>query len=329
MDEFQSQDELKPDTSDRPTGRTRKGVSPVRLPMSKRHIMTGIGILVLLLLILGIGSLLNGSKQTQSTDQNTHSEKPLALANTNTDNTALGSGAPNTALSAVPAQMPDAPRGDPHPAPVDQAADNTENNPSYTAMPSHDTQQTTATGSLPAAGLPVALATRNSAVQAKPTESVLRAQSKQPADPQTATSLAGINKAENHKHSNGNPQPKHGVLAHRAPSADTTKPVSSLPKKQTVASAPEVRRHAQNQSGGGYTLQLSAASQKQSLERWATQNKLTEFRIHQTQRNGRPWYILVSGNYPSSTSAKQAISHFPAAIRDKAPWVRALSQLEK
>lgn len=60
MDEFKPEDELKPDASDRRPSRPRKSSPAAKIPVSRQRIMMGVGILVLLLLVLGIGSALNG-----------------------------------------------------------------------------------------------------------------------------------------------------------------------------------------------------------------------------------------------------------------------------
>lgn len=66
MDEFkpdnqpQGQNDLRPDTSDRPTGRSRQSSSTAKpkIALSRQHIMIGVGVLVLLLLIIAISSAL-------------------------------------------------------------------------------------------------------------------------------------------------------------------------------------------------------------------------------------------------------------------------------
>jgi DamX protein len=58
MDEFKSEDELRPDSSDRRPPRQRKGPSVPKIAMSRQHLMIGIGILILLLVVIGVGSAL-------------------------------------------------------------------------------------------------------------------------------------------------------------------------------------------------------------------------------------------------------------------------------
>ena len=71
MDEFKPEDELKPDASDRRPSRPRKSSTAARIPVSRQRIMMGVGILVLLLLVLGIGSALNGPDEKKSASAGT------------------------------------------------------------------------------------------------------------------------------------------------------------------------------------------------------------------------------------------------------------------
>ncbi|WP_312313090.1 cell division protein DamX [Atlantibacter sp.] len=143
MDEFKPEDELKPDPSDRRTGRSRKPSefdnepqlniddvdldaddrrptrarrarnddadyeaedetledadverrprkrkkAPAKGPVSRQHIMMGVGILVLLLLIIGIGSALKAPSSNSASTQNAPAEKSINL-NGSSDTTA-------------------------------------------------------------------------------------------------------------------------------------------------------------------------------------------------------------------------------------------------
>ncbi|QCT18796.1 cell division protein DamX [Jejubacter calystegiae] len=144
MDEFKPEDELKPDPSDRRSGRQRNGASherdnepsinvddvdideddvrpgrrreetaddepqretvrpaadddderrprrrkatPARKPASRQHIMMGVGILVLLLVIIGIGSALKGPSSDDNRTADSGGEKNIDLSANGADN---------------------------------------------------------------------------------------------------------------------------------------------------------------------------------------------------------------------------------------------------
>ncbi|MDN5450738.1 MAG: SPOR domain-containing protein, partial [Enterobacterales bacterium] len=78
-----------------------------------------------------------------------------------------------------------------------------------------------------------------------------------------------------------------------------------------------------------YTLQLSSASRSDSLNAYAKKQNLAHYWVYETTRNGKPWYVLVSGSYSSSAEAKRAVSTLPADVQAKNPWVRPMSQVQK
>lgn len=115
-------------------------------------------------------------------------------------------------------------------------------------------------------------------------------------------------------------EPRKTVTASE-PAMHESKPVSVARKNasEAVAQIPS----------GEYTIQLSGATHRGSLNAWARQQNLTGYHVYETQRNGQPWYVLVRGSYATSAEAKQAISTLPEAVRAKSPWVKPLSQVRK
>ncbi len=81
--------------------------------------------------------------------------------------------------------------------------------------------------------------------------------------------------------------------------------------------------------GSHFTLQLSGASQSTSLNTFARQQGLKNYSVYQTERDGKPWFVLVSGNYASSADAKRAIASLPADVQAKKPWVKPVHQVQQ
>ncbi|MBJ3815016.1 cell division protein DamX [Shimwellia pseudoproteus] len=77
-----------------------------------------------------------------------------------------------------------------------------------------------------------------------------------------------------------------------------------------------------------YTLQLSSSSNYNNLNAWAKKEKLQNFVVYQTKRNGQPWYVLVSGVYASKDDAKHAVSSLPADVQAKNPWAKPIHQVQ-
>lgn len=74
-----------------------------------------------------------------------------------------------------------------------------------------------------------------------------------------------------------------------------------------------------------YTLQLMGGKDLEDINNFVKANKLdgtaTTFK---TSRNGTDWYILLYGNYPTSSKATAAIKELPVALKTLEPWVKPI-----
>lgn len=77
-----------------------------------------------------------------------------------------------------------------------------------------------------------------------------------------------------------------------------------------------------------YTLQLGSASSAEGLYAQARRHKLSNYLVYDTVRNGRQWYVLVYGEYPTMRAAKQALIALPRGIQKDKPWIRSLKQVQ-
>jgi len=49
---------------------------------------------------------------------------------------------------------------------------------------------------------------------------------------------------------------------------------------------------------------------------------------YQTKRNGKPWFVAVTGPYPDKNAARSAIGRLPKTLRDNNPWLRSLVSVQ-
>lgn len=80
-----------------------------------------------------------------------------------------------------------------------------------------------------------------------------------------------------------------------------------------------------------FTLQLIGVSMLEPLQRFIRQHDLQgEVFYIKTTRKGRPWYVLLSGVYPSREKAKAAIPHdVPQTLQKKGVWARSFESLQQ
>ncbi|EIC85821.1 SPOR domain-containing protein [Serratia sp. M24T3] len=375
MDDLTPEDDLKPDTSDRRPQRSRKPSSQApKLAVSRQYLMIGIGIIVLLLVILGIGSALkspsqngaaapsNGPKDinlsgnsgdatpaagTPVTTPNAQTPAATAPSDANAGNAATNSAAANnTAINNSAAN--DAANGASQPksiglppvssTPTDAQpqADNGQKERVDLPGDMNDalSQQQgqvnaaaqdgiNAAGAQSLTSLPTGPATLNGSLKGRSTVTIPPHQARRAPEKTTAVEHRSERRAE------------HATPAARA-AEPVRKPESRKPEAAHQAAAPA---HSAVESGSvaalksapgsHFTLQLSGASQSNSLNAFARQQGLKNYTVYQTERDGKPWFVLVSGNYASSADAKRAIASLPADVQAKKPWVKPVHQVQQ
>ncbi len=378
MDEFKSEDELRPDSSDRRPPRQRKGPSVPKVAMSKQHLMIGIGILVLLLLVIAIGSALKAPTQSDANQQNPNvAEKSIDLPGA--ANTATNNGTPvpdaanpdvNSPGSTTNGATPDAPAGTVNGSNGTATQPQILNAPPVAATPTQAPPVTAPgtqhridlpgnmadalsqqgdrvngmaqqmnndqpTSTLPTAPATVAPAGKEPAHKAaaasrpaaahkapKPVEKAPRVVSPAPArtvKAPAAQQVAPSTPAGSAQHTMVIPPSHPTAAAQRAPAPAAATQHAPVPAAGSIQSAP----------AGYYTVQISSASQATTLNAYAKKQQLSQYWVYETRRDGKPWYVLVSGVYPSSAQAKSAVAQLPADIQAKKPWAREIGQVKQ
>lgn len=346
MDEFKPEDELKPDTSDRRPTRPRKTPSAApKVPVSRQHMMMAIGILVLILLVVGIGSALkspdsSSAQSGSSTPASGSAEKNIDLSGSSS----MSGSSPSTA--AAEGQQTSGQGSSPQELSAPQIA----SNPTEAqALPTPQNQQrvelpgdlnnalSNQQGQVDAAAqsgigdstLPVAPATvvagaGSRALAGKPLAG-------SPVGTQQSSKPAAAHKPASSKaaHAESKPQSTARSTANHAGSnAATSRSSASTSAGSSTASRSPVAAGGST-PGGNFTLQLSSASRSDTLNAWARKQNLNGYHVYQTTRNGQPWYVLVSGSYATSADAKRAVATLPAEVRAQNPWVKPVSQVKK
>ncbi|KJV34482.1 SPOR domain-containing protein [Pantoea sp. SM3] len=341
MDEFKPEDELKPDASDRRPTRPRKTSSApkAKVPVSRQHMMMGIGILVLLLVVLGIGSALTGpdDKKPANTASNgnaaptaTGGEKNIDLSGS-TSMSGQQSATPSADASQTPAASSSSAGGDSNSISM-PAVSSTPTQAAPVDTPANQ-QRVTLPGDLNSALSNQQGQVDNAAQGAQGNSSLPTAPATVSGNGKAITPPAMRSETPARTNSNGSRE-THSNTAHKAPT--TSKPAAGAKENKThttaAHNAPVSASSGTSKSlptGGSYTLQLSGASKEESLNAWAKKQNLSGYHVYKTTRNGQPWYVLVSGAYATPADAKRAVASLPAEVRAANPWVKPLSQVKK
>ncbi|VEA68816.1 Uncharacterized protein conserved in bacteria [Serratia plymuthica] len=345
MDEFKPEDDLRPDSSDRRPARSRKPAPGPRFAVSRQHLMIGIGILVLLLLIIGIGSALKAPTKHEAAQEGAQNgaAKDINLSGSSsltTGNTGVPGGTTDTndnnGVSSTSAQQPQNVSVPPisstpteaQPQPAQDGAQQRVDLPGNMsdALSAQQGQVDAATQGLsgPASTLPTAPATlMNGAAATAAKEATRPVQGTAP---------------QQHKTPAKNVSKPATTQQHKAPTtvytpAPSAKPGAASGKTGTTSTKAGVVSGSgsslQSAPASHYTLQLSSASRSDTLNAYAKQQKLQNYQVYATQRDGKAWYVLVSGNYASAAEAKRAIESLPADVQAKKPWAKPVRQVQQ
>lgn len=341
---------------------------PASKPASRQYIMMGVGILVLLLLIVGIGSALKAPSTTS--EQASTGAKSIDLNNGTSADQANG---------AQPA---------PGAAPANQTAANPQQDVSLPPISSTPTEGQNAASPQGQQRVEVQGDLNNALTQQQgqidgavanstlPTEPATVAPVRNGTAPRQATSTAEAAPVATTR-----PERKHAVIepkpqskpqatakvtepkpvaqqpkrtetaATSAPAKSTapaveaakpvTKPAATTPAPAATATATAAAPAAtaagkqsgdvgslKGAPGNHYTLQLSSSSNYDNLNNWAKKENIQKYVVYQTTRNGQPWYVLVSGMYATKEDAKRAVASLPADVQAKNPWAKPLHQVQ-
>lgn len=334
MDEFKPEDELKPDTSDRRPTRQQKSsnFAVPKIALSRQHLMIGIGIVVLVLLIVGIGSALQAPPQPQTSQAQNQAggERNIDLSSSSSITQSTQPSSPSESPAAVSSEAS-------HGQMPGQTSSQTPTSPQTLSAPPISGTPTDAQLQPPVAGqqrieLPGNITDALSQQQGRVSEFSQSAtgNSTLPTAPATVAP-AGKTPAASSAKNTHNATPAHTSNAKPAANSAPKAPVASKPAANAKAAPAAAGQNVsvQNASASHFTLQLSSASRSDTLKAYAKQHNLAHSWVYETKRDGKSWYVLVTGVYASSAEAKQAIAALPAEVQAKKPWVKPIRQVKQ
>lgn len=167
---------------------------------------------------------------------------------------------------------------------------------------------------------PVAPKLSNSAANVEPTSSVT------PETTVAVTPLATVNKPAK-KSTLGNnavrkTEPTNTVAANKV-----TPPTKS---KVAAKNSPynEAEKHLLAKPKTHFTIQLGGANSSKNIQAFINKHGLqSQATYFQTYNNGKPWYVIVYGDYKTRAEAQAAIKALPPEVQKAHPWVRSLADV--
>lgn len=114
-----------------------------------------------------------------------------------------------------------------------------------------------------------------------------------------------------------------------------TQTASANPASRTAAvSAPSVNSLSDQRArimgfpANQYTVQLLGAASRANVEAFVQRNSGSPLYWFETQNQGRPWYVVIHGNYPSRAAAQSAASALSGELGRLQPWIRSVGAVQ-
>ncbi|OTA15989.1 membrane protein [Xenorhabdus vietnamensis] len=318
MDELKSENkqktenELKPDTSDRSPQRSKKQFNQPKLAISRQQMMLGIGILVLLLLIIAISSALKSPTEHEKQQSSNATEKSIDLSGSSSISSNSSGNEQENPLEPVTNGIREI-----SPPPINSTSINS------TSSNNTPTPATGTGGYNQRIELPGDISDALNQQQSNINNSVQNNLAQPQVKPTKPTVTPSVEQKKPEKITPLNqekPQKEHKVREdHYAKATNKHVTINHQANGGNLLKAPASR----------FTLQLSSASRSDTLTAFAKHNNLSNYKVYETKRDGKTWFILIHGSYSSVSDAKKAISSLPAEVQAKKPWVRKLQQVQQ
>lgn len=120
-------------------------------------------------------------------------------------------------------------------------------------------------------------------------------------------------------------------VAPAAPVTPTT-PIASpavTPAAPSGSAAAADERHLLALPGHHYVLQVMASGSKPAVDGYLQgQNNRSSLFLYTSLRDGKPWFVVVTGNYSSLEMARAGIESLPPAQKKAGPWPRKISDVQ-
>lgn len=113
--------------------------------------------------------------------------------------------------------------------------------------------------------------------------------------------------------------------------------ISTPTVTQTKAKMPKVQanhytsaeKYILDMPSKNYTLQLFGSADEQVIKDFIAANKLSSTAHYfKSSYQGKPWYILITGNYSSRNSANAALDALPSKLKKVHPWPREYASIQ-
>ncbi|MBU3068353.1 AAA family ATPase [Aestuariicella sp. G3-2] len=109
------------------------------------------------------------------------------------------------------------------------------------------------------------------------------------------------------------------------------KPVAAIDQASQAEASSTLsadERYLMSLASSHYVLQVMASSSEPAVEAYMEQQKnRSALRLFTSSRSGKPWYVVVAGNYPTVEAARQGVASLPEEQKKAGPWPRSVGDV--
>lgn len=107
---------------------------------------------------------------------------------------------------------------------------------------------------------------------------------------------------------------------------ETNKPALKAARKANLAG----RDWIMAQPAKNYTFQIAGLSRAEQVQLFLDENGLVgQVQTYKTQRNNKPWYVVLYGSFGNVNQANLAKAKLPAAVQKDKPWMKTFVQIQR
>ena len=101
----------------------------------------------------------------------------------------------------------------------------------------------------------------------------------------------------------------------------------AMVEQEPMMEASMVGGDINSQPPGHFAVQVVASSNMGNLNAFAKRHQISDEWVAETNVNGKTWFVLLQGVYPTMSEAKAALEQVSVSL-DTSPWVRSVGSLQ-
>ena len=104
----------------------------------------------------------------------------------------------------------------------------------------------------------------------------------------------------------------------------------SEPTKTATAppTLPDAGKTILSRSPKHYTIQLIGSFDMSVIKEFIDTNSVTNPKVIHIRSQGKPWYMLLYGDYSTNIEAQQALGALPSTMKVEGPWIRQYANVQ-